>query len=139
VGDKALTKEDVSALQLLETVKMVQDVWVGGGKNEHLCTDPTLSHNVSNTIHITKDSEWDECKEFIWENRHSFSGISFAPENLDQVYEQAPFEAVKDNEKWDEIMGNYQEIDYEKDLIEEEDNTTISDTVACSGGSCEIL
>lgn len=89
----SLTKKDVSALNLLEKVKLVQEHWVTGGKNTHLCVDEALNHNVSNTITVAKN-EWDTAAEFIYNNRNYFAGISMLSASGDMVYQQAPFQEV---------------------------------------------
>src|SRR6056300_498889 len=49
VKDGGKTKNQVSALQLLDYVKSTQQSWVLNGTNPELCTQPWLNHNVSNT------------------------------------------------------------------------------------------
>ena len=39
---------------------------------------------------------------------------------------------------WLDLQREYKDVDYTQ-LIEEQDNTTISETVACGGGSCELI
>ncbi|MFI5404963.1 MAG: recombinase [Nitrososphaerales archaeon] len=89
----AKTKNQVSAIELLEIVKSTQKNWVESGKVKNLCTQDWLSHNVSNTINI-KENEWEEVEQFIYENRKWFAGISLLPITGDKDYAQAPFSAV---------------------------------------------
>lgn len=96
-GD-ALTKEDVSAIDLLEKVKLVQTYWVTEGRNVDKCMQPWLNHNVSNTITI-KPNEWVEASKYIYENREYFAGISMLGDTGDTTYQQAPFQAVYSNEE----------------------------------------
>jgi len=58
-----------------------------------LCTQPYLSHNVSNTIHVRED-EWAHIADYIFKNRKYFAGISLIPSSGDKDYPQAPFCAV---------------------------------------------
>lgn len=88
-----VTKENMSAVQLLETVKLVQENWVEAGKRPDKCVQPWLSHNVSNTINV-KDEEWPAVEEFIYNNRESFAGISLLSATGDLDYPQAPFSKV---------------------------------------------
>ena len=88
-----ITKENMSAVQLLETVKLVQENWVEAGKRPEKCVQPWLSHNVSNTINV-KDEEWPAVEEFIYNNRESFAGISLLSATGDLDYPQAPFSKV---------------------------------------------
>lgn len=89
VPDGAKTKNDLSAIQLLELVKSTQQNWVKYGKEESRCVKPWLTHNVSNTINV-RDNEWDDVKNFIYENRAWFAGISLIPQSGDLDYNQAP-------------------------------------------------
>lgn len=88
--DEAHTKETVSALQLLEFVKLTQINWVGAGRVPERCAAPFLRHNVSNTINIKPD-EWDAVAKFIFDNRAHFAGISLLSHAGDRDYPQAPF------------------------------------------------
>jgi len=89
----AKTKNQIDASKLLESVKLTQQNWVRYGINKDLCTQPWLSHNVSNTIHV-KEDEWDEVADYIYKNRKYFAGISLIPCSGDKDYPQAPFCAV---------------------------------------------
>lgn len=93
VPDGAKTKNCISAIELLKLVKSTQENWVNYGKNEHLCTDKRLSHNVSNTITV-KEDEWDLVADFVYDNREYFSGISLLSASGDKDYAQAPFTTV---------------------------------------------
>ena len=94
VEDGSKTKNDISALELLEKVKFMKTYWVNNGTNIQNCIKPYVRHNVSNTINV-KDEEWLDVKNFIYENREYFSGISLLPHRGDLDYQQAPFTAVK--------------------------------------------
>jgi ribonucleoside-diphosphate reductase alpha chain len=89
-GAEAMTKQDVTAVDLLELVKLTKKNWIDAGKRPELCAQPWLSHNVSNTISV-KDTEWDAVETFIYENRAVFAGISLLPDGGDLDYPQAPF------------------------------------------------
>ena len=86
----ALTKRDVSAIRLLQDVKLTKENWIDSGRRLERCAKPWLSHNVSNTISV-KDTEWDAVEAFIYDNRKDFAGISLLPEGGDLDYPQAPF------------------------------------------------
>lgn len=105
LGEDTIVKRDVSAIEQLELVKMVKRAWVDTGKNEHLCTDPTLSNNVSNTINVA-DHEWDAVSDFIFKNRESFAGVAMLGHSGDIDYDHAPEQSV-----WtiDEILAEYGE------------------------------
>ena len=86
----AMTKRDVSAIDLLNYVKLTKENWIDAGKRTERCAKPWLSHNVSNTISV-KDNEWLEVEAYIYENRAIFAGISLLPDGGDLDYPQAPF------------------------------------------------
>lgn len=89
----SITKNDLSAIELLKQVKSTQMNWVTYGKNPELCAQPWLNHNVSNTINV-KDDEWDSVAKYIYNNRDYFCGISLFPHDCDRDYRQAPNVAV---------------------------------------------
>lgn len=102
-NEKAKIKNELSAVDLLEHVKLTKSNWIDAGKRDDKCAKPWLSHNVSNTITV-RDHEWDDIADYIYENRNSFAGISLLPDGGDLDYPQAPFAEV-----WtcDEIVANY--------------------------------
>lgn len=97
------TKNDLSAIELLQHVKSTQENWVENGKNLELCTRPWLTHNVSNTINV-RPEEWDGITDYIYENRKYFAGISLLPQSGDLDYPQAPFTTIYTPK---EIVQNY--------------------------------
>jgi len=87
----SMYKDDLLGVKHLELVKKAQRHWVDAGTNEELCADKGVRHNVSNTIIV---DDWDEVEKYVFENRHSFAGISFLPMTGDKDYNQAPNTAV---------------------------------------------
>ena len=87
----SMYKDDLLGIKHLELVKKAQKHWVEAGTNEDLCADKGVRHNVSNTIIV---DDWDEVEKYVFENRHSFAGISFLPMTGDKDYNQAPNTAV---------------------------------------------
>lgn len=96
--DQALTKQTISAIELLRRVQLTQQNWVAAGKTKSRCAHPAADHNVSNTINVRAE-EWDELSEFIYDNRKYFAGISLIPEGGDLDYKQAPMCAVWTSEE----------------------------------------
>jgi hypothetical protein len=94
VPDGAKTKNQIKAIELLEQVKLTQQNWVMGGTNLDIGYSNRIKHNVSNTISIIDENEWEEAEEFIWKNREWFAGISLIPSTGDLDYAQAPFATV---------------------------------------------
>ena len=84
---ESILKDDLLGVTHLEKVKLAQKHWVNAGTNEDLCADEGIRHNVSNTILV---DDWDEVEKYVFENRHSFAGISFLSLSGDKDYNQAP-------------------------------------------------
>jgi ribonucleoside-diphosphate reductase alpha chain len=103
VPDGAKTKNQLSACELLEYVKLTQQNWIAYGKVRERCVKEWLSHNVSNTITVLPD-EWDEVAEYIYKNRKWFAGVSLLPESGDLDYPQAPMCRVRTSK---EILAEY--------------------------------
>ena len=87
----SMYKDDLLGVKHLELVKKAQKHWVEAGTNEDLCADKGVRHNVSNTIIV---DNWEEVEKYVFENRHSFAGISFLAMTGDKDYNQAPNTAV---------------------------------------------
>ncbi len=129
-------KEDTNPLDHLNKVKLVQENWVSPGK-----TRDTLTHNVSNTIVVGQD-DWESVKEYLWENRASFGGVSLLGASGDLDYAQAPFVAYDGTgdrsavqKQFDTLSSKWKDIDF-SGVLEEEDATNLLDNVACAGGAC---
>lgn len=105
VPDGNKTKNDLSAIDLLNYVKLTQQNWVQGGKVKDRCTQPWLTHNVSNTVTV-KEEEWDEVAEFIYDNREYFAGVSLIAHSGDLDYPQAPFCIVHTPKEIFQIYGD---------------------------------
>ena len=103
VPENAQTKNQTSALELLDYVRLTQDNWVQYGTRHEQCVKPWLRHNVSNTINVMPN-EWTDVEEYIYQHRFSFTGISLLPSNGDKDYPQAPFCTVYTPE---EIVKEY--------------------------------
>ena len=125
----AVTRSKESAIDFLNRVKDIHDRWIKPG---HISGNNT--HNVSATVTIKQD-EWGIVGEWLWDNRNSYAGLSFLPEDLG-TYVQAPFETIT-KEQFVELSKNLGRIDVTK-IIEVGDNTNLTDQVACAGGACEL-
>ena len=90
----SLYREDLYGKRLLEKVKLVQSNWVEAGTNPELCANPDLRHNVSNTVTVMPHM-WSEVEDYVYDNRHSFAGISFLAGSGDKDFAQAPNTEVK--------------------------------------------
>jgi len=125
----AVVRENETAMDLLNRVYQYNQHWVSNGYRSG-----DNQHNVSATISV-KDNEWDSVRESMWNNRNLYFGISLLPYDGGS-YKQAPFEDCS-KEKYEEYSKKVKSIDL-RQIMESEDNTTKTDTVACSGGVCEI-
>jgi ribonucleoside-triphosphate reductase len=113
-------RDDVSAIEQLELWKFYQDYW--------------CEHKPSVTISV-RDSEWEEVREWMWDNIEGCSGVSFLPHS-DHTYVQAPYTACTREEAM-ALAEIIPELDL--DLYREfDDNTTASQELACTAGGCEI-
>jgi ribonucleoside-triphosphate reductase len=102
---KSRFKHDTPALELLRAVKLTQENWVAAGKRPERCAHPGLNHNVSNTVHVNGDSEWEAARDFIFRNQHAFTGVSLIAHTGDKDYAQAPYTAVYDRAEQDARYG----------------------------------
>jgi len=122
--DKAVLRDDLTAIEQLETWLMYQRHW--------------CEHKPSVTITV-RDEEWLEVASFVYKHFDEMSGISFLPHS-DHTYQQAPYQEVgrSDYRMLDSLMPV--SIDWSKlSDYEEDDNTASMQTLACSGDSCEIV
>ena len=99
----SLYKEDLFGTDLLEKVQLVQQNWVEHGTNVELCADPTVRHNVSNTVTVPA-SQWSKVEDYLFENKEYFAGVSFLSGSGDKDYHQAPMTEVLEE---DEIVAKY--------------------------------
>lgn len=94
----ALLRKDLSAIEFLNYVLLTKQNWIEYGTNpDHPSTkeNPTLRMNVSNTCTVKPD-EWDDVREFLWNHRSQFGGISLLSSFGDLDYPQAPYTEVLD-------------------------------------------
>ena len=130
--ESAIIRTNESTFDLLERVKRFNLEWVRAG---HIKGPNT--NNVSATISV-KEDEWKDVGEWMWKNKDTYNGLSVLPFD-GGTYKDAPFQEVSEeefNRKLDYITNNVIDLTL---IIEEEDNTTQKENLACSGGSCEIL
>jgi ribonucleoside-diphosphate reductase alpha chain len=122
--DNAVVTSDMSAIDQLEMWLAYQRSW--------------CEHKPSVTINVRSD-EWFEVGAFVYKNFDEMSGVSFLPYS-EHTYQQAPYEEVgkSDYKKLLSVMPD--NIDWAKLKEYEAEDTTIgSQTLACTGGSCEIV
>ena len=119
-----------SALDLLERVKFFYQNWIKPGHRNGQNT-----HNISATVSI-KNDEWEAVGEWMWRERKFYNGLSVL--NYDGgSYIQAPFSDCT-KEEYEEKMKSLASVDLSK-VVELVDNTDLKESLACSGGACEIV
>jgi len=122
--DGAVCTKDMTAIEQLEMWLMYQRNW--------------CEHKPSVTINV-KSEEWLEVGAFVYKHFDEMSGVSFLPFN-EHTYQQAPYQdcGKSDYDMLKSVMPK--SIDWTKlSEYESEDNTSGSQTLACSGDSCEIV
>lgn len=116
------TKNDVSAIEQLETYKRFMDNYV--------------DHNCSITISV-KNDEWDGVVDWVYENWDSIVGVSFVPLK-DAAYKQMPYEEIT-KEKYEKriaelpkfspnMLIQFEKQRYDHDVYDDE----------CSTGACPV-
>ena len=122
--NKAVVTSDMSAIEQLE-------MWLA--YQRHWC-----EHKPSVTINV-KGDEWFEVGAFVYKHFDEMSGVSFLPYS-EHTYQQAPYQEC-DKNTYLKAMGQMpNRIDWSLlSEYESEDNTSGSQTLACSGDSCEIV
>jgi ribonucleoside-diphosphate reductase alpha chain len=122
--ETSVTVAEVGAMQQLELWKAYQNFW--------------CEHKPSITVYYT-DNEFLQVAQWIWENFDLCSGISLLPVS-DHTYQQAPYEDIS-AEQYEELLASMPKDINWNDLVyfEQEDNTTGSQELACTGGACEIV
>ena len=120
----AVCTADMSAIDQLK-------MWLA--YQRHWC-----EHKPSVTINVKSD-EWFEVGSFVYEHFDEMSGVSFLPFS-EHTYQQAPYQDVGKSDYTELLSLMPKTIDWAKlSEYEVEDNTAGSQTLACSGDSCEIV
>ena len=122
--ENATCRSDMTALEQLEMWRAYQNYW--------------CEHKPSVTITV-KEDEWMEVGSWVWKYFDQVSGISFLPHS-DHSYRQAPYQDC-DKETYINLLSEMPVgVDWsELASYEETDNTSGTQTFACSGDSCEVV
>ena len=122
--DGAVTRNDMTAIEQLETWLMYQRHW--------------CEHKPSVTVSV-KDDEWMEVGAFVFKHFDEMSGVSFLPHS-DHTYQQAPYQDISESEYSTLSALMPESIDWSGlSDYEKEDNTVAMQTMACSGDVCELV
>jgi ribonucleoside-triphosphate reductase (thioredoxin) len=95
-------------------------------------------HKPSITVFV-EEKDWDSVRDWVYDHFNEMSGVSFLPYDGGS-YQQAPYQEV-DKETYNRVVAKSPVgIDWKAfHAYEKEDTTTSSQTLACSGSSCEIV
>ena len=119
-----VTRNDMTALEQLELWLCYQRYW--------------CEHKPSVTITV-KEHEWPMVGGWVYENFDEVSGISFLPHS-DHSYKQAPYQDCTQEEYQEMLKKLPTDIDWSGlGDYEKEDNTSGTQTFACSGDACEVV
>ncbi|MDR0726585.1 MAG: hypothetical protein LBF37_00815 [Rickettsiales bacterium] len=126
----AVTRRNETAVQFLDRVKYIFENWVVPGhiKGENY-------NNVSCTCNV-KNHEWDEVREWMWNNRNNYTGISLLPYS-DSSYIQAPFEDTNED-VYKEFIKSVRDLHLER-IQEEKNFVNFGAETACGAGGCELV
>ena len=91
--EDGLYTDEMNGLAHLEKVKYIQENWVLPGTVDELCVYKGINHNTSCTI-IVSSEDRQAVADYIWDNRDSFTALSFTEPSVDKDYNQAPFTSV---------------------------------------------
>jgi len=120
----AVVQESVDPIRHLDIWLEYQKTW--------------CDHKPSITVSYT-DENFLEVGQWVWSNWDYVSGVSFLPYD-NNVYDQAPFEAINKTEHDRLLEQMPTEIDWlNLSEYEREDMTTSSQELACHGGACEVI
>lgn len=94
-------------------------------------------HKPSVTISV-KPNEWIEVAAWVYKHFDEVSGISFLP-HTEHTYKQAPYQECTQEQYEAALKKMPKELNWAKlSEYEKEDNTISQQTLACSGGVCEV-
>jgi len=117
----SVMRDDRNALEQLELWKIYAEHW--------------CEHKPSITVYV-KEEEWLDVEAWVYANFDICSGVSFLPHS-NHSYQQAPYQEI-DEETYDKAVSAMPAIAWEE-FVEETDNTTGSQELACKGGACEVV
>ena len=120
----SICRTDMSAIKQLKLWLTYQRHW--------------CEHKPSITVTV-KEHEWMSVGSWVWKYFDEVSGVSFLP-HTEHTYKQAPYQDCT-KEEYEKLASTLpSEIDWsELGNYEQEDNTSSSQQLACSSGSCEIV
>lgn len=126
----AIMREEEPAVRFMNRCKKIYESWIvpshRSGNNHH---------NVSATV-TYRENEKEYVKKWMWNCRHSYTGMSLLPLDLG-TYIQAPFETIS-KEKYEELLAKFPPINLSEVWYGKEQKDERQGELSCSSGSCEI-
>jgi ribonucleoside-diphosphate reductase alpha chain len=120
----SIFRDDKTAIEQLEHWLLYQRHW--------------CEHKPSVTISV-REEEWMEVGAWVYEHFDEVSGVSFLPHS-DHIYRQAPYQDCTKKEYNALLKQMPKDVNWaELENFEKEDNTSGTQTMACSAGACEIV
>lgn len=115
-------RNDMTAIEQLEHYLMFKKYW--------------CEHNPSITVYV-REHEWIDVQAWVYRHFNELGGVSFLPHS-DHIYKQAPYQEIT-KEMYEEFLARMPEnVDWTQ-LVEEHDDTTASQELACMAGVCEVV
>lgn len=96
-SEDCVVKSDLTALEFIDKVNLVQESWVASGVARPESCE-ALTHNVSNTVPVL-ESEWGPVADKLWSMRHSLTGIALLGDTGEMLYAQLPNQVVLTREQ----------------------------------------
>ena len=121
VGDGAVLREDLSAIEHLDLWLVFQRHW--------------CEHKPSVTISVN-ENEWPKVGAWTWDHFDEVTGVSYLPYD-GGTYRQAPYEEITHLEYENLMDAMPKGIDWEA-FIEGTDNVEGAQMLSCTAGACEI-
>ena len=119
----AVLRYQVNAIEQLELYKLYQLHW--------------CEHKPSITVYV-REEEWIKVGAWVYENFDYIGGVSFLPFS-DHTYAQAPYQPCSKEEYEEALAKMPKEIFWAGlQVYENSDMTEGTQTLACSGGNCEL-
>ena len=121
----AFTREDETAIQMLERIDLLNRSWLA-----------VKGHNQSATVNV-REHEWDEVGAWVFEHLDKIGGLSFFPYD-DHVYYGAPLEEITEAE-YEARLAALPTVDWSRMASFENGFAEGQQTFACTSGACSIV
>jgi ribonucleoside-triphosphate reductase len=118
----SIKRTDRTAIQQLEHYLVFKQEW--------------SEHNPSITVYI-KEHEWFDVGAWVYRNFDDIGGVAFLPYDGGQ-YKQAPYQECTE-EEYQALLDKMPKDVAWSEMKERTDNTTATQELNCSSGSCELV